>query len=95
MKRGPCLLQLEKALMQQWRSSAAINKWKEGSYNLIEKYIRRIHSRMDEIEAWISEPKDKEMENPQTEQQNEKKKKLKKWERGSEGRQTETTVTDN
>ena len=29
---------------------------------------------MDEIEAWISEPKDEEMENTQTEQQNEKKK---------------------
>ena len=29
---------------------------------------------MDEIEAWISEPKDEEMENTHTEQQNEKKK---------------------
>ena len=30
---------------------------------------------MDEIEAWISEPKDEEMESTQTEQQNGKKNK--------------------
>ena len=49
---------------------------------------------MDEIEAWISEPKDEEMENTQTEEQNEKKKKIKEVREGIRG-QTETTITDN